>query len=687
MAQTIKHKRSSITSTTPLTTQLVLGELAINTFDGDVFLKKDNGTESIIKLADDADLSAHTTSTSNPHSVTYTQVGAEPANANIQSHIASTSNPHSVTYTQVGAEPANANIQSHIGATNPHSGSAASGANTDITSVLLNQTGLVVKGATANALTIKPNETLTAGRTLNIITGDADRTLTLTGDASISGTHSGTSSGSNSGDQTITLTGGVTGSGTGSFAATVVTNANLTGPITSVGNATTITNSSVTLAHQADIATASFMGRNTAATGVQEVLSIATAKTMLGLTGVNSGDQTITLTGDVTGSGTGSFATTYNNAVPTTKGGTGNGFTKFSGPTTSEKTFTLPDATSTILTDNAAVTVAQGGTGNATLTAYSVLCGGTTSTAPIQSVASIGTSGQVLTSNGAGALPTFQAAAGGNIIKQSYNVTSHGFVTGDVIYRTSSAWAKAKADAASTIGTHMVELIDTNNFYAVQSGRLTGLSGLTAGSWYYVSAATAGAITTTEPAVGNYSNPIGFAETTSIFWVTELRASLISTPVVSKIVQVVNTQTGAAATTTVVIPYDDTIPQNTEGAQFMSLAITPTNTNNKLKIEVTFYGAQSGSAGTYPAAVVALFQDSTAGALAASTIPNVAATRVGSSTFTYYMTAGTTSATTFKVRAGPPVDTSSTLTFNGRTSARILGGVIASSITITEIQA
>lgn len=50
----------------------------------------------------------------------------------------------------------------------------------------------------------------------------------------------GTVSGTNTGDQTITLTGGVTGSGTGSFAATVVTNANLTGPITSVGNATTV---------------------------------------------------------------------------------------------------------------------------------------------------------------------------------------------------------------------------------------------------------------------------------------------------------------------------------------------------------------------------------------------------------------------------------------------------------------
>ena len=55
--------------------------------------------------------------------------------------------------------------------------------------------------------------------------------------------------------------------------------------------------------------------------------------------------------------------------------------------------------------------VADGGTGNTTFTAYSVVCGGTTTTAALQSVASVGTSGQVLTSNGAGALPTFQAGA------------------------------------------------------------------------------------------------------------------------------------------------------------------------------------------------------------------------------------------------------------------------------------
>lgn len=52
--------------------------------------------------------------------------------------------------------------------------------------------------------------------------------------------------------------------------------------------------------------------------------------------------------------------------------------------------------------------VAGGGTGATSFTAYAVLCGGTTTTNPIQSIASVGTAGQLLTSNGAGALPTFQ---------------------------------------------------------------------------------------------------------------------------------------------------------------------------------------------------------------------------------------------------------------------------------------
>jgi hypothetical protein len=80
--------------------------------------------------------------------------------------------------------------------------------------------------------------------------------------------------------------------------------------VTGSGGIWNIEAGAVTLAKMADIATATFLGRTTAATGVVEALTVGQAKTMLNLAGTNSGDQTITLTGDVTGTGTGTFAAT-----------------------------------------------------------------------------------------------------------------------------------------------------------------------------------------------------------------------------------------------------------------------------------------------------------------------------------------------------------------------------------------
>lgn len=58
---------------------------------------------------------------------------------------------------------------------------------------------------------------------------------------------------------------------------------------------------------------------------------------------------------------------------------------------------------------NLPLIVADGGTGGAELGAYEVLAGGTTSTGPVQSVSGTGTTGQVLTSQGASALPAWGA--------------------------------------------------------------------------------------------------------------------------------------------------------------------------------------------------------------------------------------------------------------------------------------
>lgn len=50
MADSIKLKRSAVAAKVPLTTDLALGEVAINTYDGKIYIKKDNGAESVVEL-------------------------------------------------------------------------------------------------------------------------------------------------------------------------------------------------------------------------------------------------------------------------------------------------------------------------------------------------------------------------------------------------------------------------------------------------------------------------------------------------------------------------------------------------------------------------------------------------------------------------------------------------------------
>jgi hypothetical protein len=143
------------------------------------------------------------------------------------------------------------------------------------------------------------------------------------------------------------------------------------------------------------------------------------------------------------------------------------------------------------------------------------------------------------------------------------------------------------------------------------------------------------------------------------------------------IVQSIFNPTGAVATGTTVIPFDDTVPQNTEGDQYMSQAVTPKSAANMLRVRVMVIGSTTVS----DAFTATLFQDSGANALAAST--SFAATAMAQAYLAYEARAATTAATTFKVRAGG--NNAGTLTFNGFSGGRIYGGAMASFIAIDEI--
>jgi hypothetical protein len=149
----------------------------------------------------------------------------------------------------------------------------------------------------ANTFTALFTNTNTAARTYTL--KDANGTLAFTSD--ITGTNSGT----NTGDVTLSgVPNYITIAGQVITRALVDLAAHVTGKLP--------------LANMADVATGTVFYRKTAAAGAPEVQTLATLKTDLGLIGTNTGDQTITLTGPVTGTGSGSFATTITSLAVTT---------------------------------------------------------------------------------------------------------------------------------------------------------------------------------------------------------------------------------------------------------------------------------------------------------------------------------------------------------------------------------
>ena len=156
-----------------------------------------------------------------------------------------------------------------------------------------------------------------------------------------------------------------------------------------------------------------------------------------------------------------------------------------------------------------------------------------------------------------------------------------------------------------------------------------------------------------------------------------------SSAVGGKILQMVYVFTGAYATGSTTIPFDDTIPQITEGNEVMTLAITPTSASSKLLVNVDVSGA-SNVQGNWTAA---LFRDSTANALAAAQTKqsDVNPDHLDHLHLTWVADASSTSATTFKVRCGQT--NAGDWYFNGQNASRWFGGSSNSGITIMEVAA
>jgi len=146
----------------------------------------------------------------------------------------------------------------------------------------------------------------------------------------------------------------------------------------------------------------------------------------------------------------------------------------------------------------------------------------------------------------------------------------------------------------------------------------------------------------------------------------------------SKILQQVSASSSAYASGTTTTPADDTIPQNTEGNEFLTVSITPKSASSNLLIQVNANLAANVN-GTLTSA---LFRDSTADAIAAQG-QYLLANELFVSVISVIVAASSTSATTFKFRCGS--NNAGTVGMNGVSGSRVYGGKAMSTITVTEI--
>jgi hypothetical protein len=159
-------------------------------------------------------------------------------------------------------------------------------------------------------------------------------------------------------------------------------------------------------------------------------------------------------------------------------------------------TTTLTNATGLPLTTGVTGTlpVTNGGTGVATLTtAYGVLAAGTTATGALQNIGT-GTAAQVLTSNGAGALPTFQNASSGVTITNDTTTATSLYPT----FTSATSGSVAGLNVTSTkftfvptTGTFTVPNVEASNGMLVNSNTVSTSYSIPSGS----SALAAGPIT------------------------------------------------------------------------------------------------------------------------------------------------------------------------------------------------
>lgn len=350
------------------------------------------------------------------------------------------------------------------------------------------------------------------------------------------------------------------------------------------------------------------------------------------------------------------------------KGGTNNAFMQFTGPATSLKTFTLPNASGTIGVLNAIATwtAAQSysdgtlillgsSSGSSTLKAPATGGGTATLFAGSDTIVGRATVDTLmnktfncannictvrLANDVTGTLPKANGGLGATTLSSAID-TEFGSTRGMVLYRGASGWAALGVGSA---------------------GQLLSTGGAGADpSWITVSGT--GTVTSVICGLGLSGGTITTTGT----------CSLASGTIIGSTQGTYATNTTLATT----LPADDSIPQSGEGTQIISVSYTPRSASSTLRVR---FSGQISCA-SIDNAVAAMFNGAS-NAFSAQLTTVAVASAFNPIAFEGSYAPGSTSAQTISLRVGCNASSSA---MNGFPSTRRLGGVSIATLTVEEI--
>ena len=313
---------------------------------------------------------------------------------------------------------------------------------------------------------------------------------------------------------------------------------------------------------------------------------------------------------------------------------------------------------------------------------------------------------------------SYGTATGTRLVSADATITTGTITTGVIPTLTSSTatFGTTTSTAATITSGTVTNLASTSGTIATLNSTtgtiatLVASAGTFAGSLVNVTTGTIGTLNSTTGTITNLSTTLAgdftISQGTGTLGTTGVTAGTYGTstaiPVISvdakgrvktlstaalgstgKVLQVVKSTTASVITCGTNIPFDDTIPQNTEGNEVLTATITPSSATSNLYIKFFCSGNQSGSGGN--GVMAALFVDSTANAFSVFGVPNQGANWQTTISLAASVASSSTTARTYKVRVG----SSGGITFyvNGNNvGTRVFGGASVAMLEIWEVE-